>query len=165
MLSGDQHKKNENDRMVAKAPPVVNVSPAFSPIPPPRNAFSQGRNREKSTRLAGSLAGRLGRGPLGWLDRSTDESPVQRENVARHASGFSTCVGSSSRHLRPMADSCCPDPGVGHYNDAGHPDNEPRWYDVLKRHQTSKMCHSGPKQGQWTCRETAFRHNFCTNFQ
>ena len=66
--------------------------------------------------------------------------------------------------LRPMADSCCPDPGVGRYNDAGHPDNEPRWCDVLKRHQTSKMCHSGPKQGQWTCRETAFRLTFCPNF-
>ena len=66
--------------------------------------------------------------------------------------------------LRPMADSCCPDPGVGHYNDAGHPDNEPRWYDVLKRHQTSKMCHSGPKQGQWTCRETTFRLVFAQIF-
>ena len=48
----------------AKAPPFVTHISRFRNNSPTGNAFSQDSNREKSIRWAGSLAQRLGRGPL-----------------------------------------------------------------------------------------------------
>ena len=87
------------------------------------------------------MAGRLGRGPLGWLDRSTAESPAQRENVARHATGFSTCVGSSSKHqhLAPDGRQLSPVARRTHARTLAisHPHHKPDMYRIVPQQGTN----------------------------
>ena len=137
--------------MIAKAPPFVTHISRFRNNSPTENAFSQDSNREKSIRWAGSLAGRLGRGPLGWLDRSTAESPAQRENVARHATVFSTCVGSSSKHQHLAPDGRQLSPVARRAHGARWQESQHRGRDSLCQsclsHANAQSCERAPLGG------------------